>query len=176
MLILRETSIMGYRNKTYVGFDADTDMHSYRLMQAWKEHKHIDFNFYNVHDINSNPNLTSEVTIKRQLRERFENTKDFVLLVGEKTKNLHKYVRWEINEAMERGLPIIVVNLNKKRELDNNLCPPIIRDGLAVHVSFNAAIVKYALDNWENSHYWKLIENDHRPYYYKASVYEKLCL
>jgi hypothetical protein len=167
---------MGYRNKTYVGFDADTDMRSYRLMQAWKAHKHIDFNFYNVHDINPNPNLTSEVTIKKQLRERFENTKNFVLLVGEKTKNLHRYVRWEIDQAIARRLPIIVVNLNMKRELDNNLCPPIIRDGLAMHVSFNAAIVKYALDNWEDSHYKKLKENDNQAYWYKASVYKELGL
>ncbi|MGC1393025.1 MAG: TIR domain-containing protein [Coleofasciculaceae cyanobacterium] len=167
---------MGYRNKTYVSFDADTDMHYYRLMQAWKEYKHIDFNFYNVHDINSNPKLTSEATIKRQLRERFDNTKGFVLLVGEKTKNLYKYVRWEIEEAIERNLPIIVVNLNKKREPDENLCPPIIRDGLAIHVSFNAAIVKYALDDWEDSHYEKRQKNDHQAYYYEAVVYKKLGL
>lgn len=167
---------MGYRNKTYVGFDADTDMHYYRLMQAWKEHEHIDFNFYNVHDINPNPNLTSEITIKRQLRERFDNTKNFVLLVGENTKNLHRYVRWEINEAMERELPIIVVNLNGKRKLDQELCPPIIRDDLAIHISFNAAIVRYALNDWEDSHYQKLRNNDHQAYYYKASVYKELGL
>jgi sugar-specific transcriptional regulator TrmB len=167
---------MGYRNKTYVGFDADTDMHYYRLMQAWKASKHIDFNFYNVHDINPNPNLTSEVTIKRQLRERFENTKNFVLLVGENTKNLYRYVRWEIEEAIERKLPIIVVNLNMKRELDKKLCPPIIRDGLAIHISFNANILKYALDNWEDSHYKMQQEHDHQAYFYKASVYEELGL
>jgi MTH538 TIR-like domain (DUF1863) len=167
---------MGYRNKTYVGFDADTDMHYYRLMQAWKEHEHIDFNFYNVHDINSNPNLTSEIAIKKQLRERFDNTKNFVLLVGKNTKNLHRYVRWEINEAMERELPIIVVNLNGKRKLDRELCPPIIRDDLAIHISFNAAIVRYALNDWEDSHYQKLRNNDHQPYYYEASVYKELGL
>jgi hypothetical protein len=72
-------------------------------MQAWKANKNIDFNFYNVHDINSNPNLTSEITIKRQLRERFENSKNFILLVGAKTRYLYKYVRWEINEAIERA-------------------------------------------------------------------------
>lgn len=167
---------MGYRNKTYVGFDADTDIISYRLMQAWKTNKHIDFDFYNVHDINSNLNLTSEATIKRQLRERFENTKDFVLLVGENTKYLYRYVRWEIDQAIERELPIIVVNLNMKRELDRELCPPIIRDGLAVHVSFNAAIVKYALDDWEDSHYNKRKENDSQAYFYEASIYKKLGL
>jgi hypothetical protein len=167
---------MGYRNKTYVGFDADSDMRYYRLMQAWKANENIDFNFYNVHDINYNPSLTSEVAIKRQLRERFENTKNFVLLVGGNTKNLYKYVRWEIEEAIERKLPIIVVNLNMKRELDDKLCPPIIRDGLAIHVSFNASILKYALDDWEDSHYKKRQENDNKAYFYKAIVYKRLGL
>jgi MTH538 TIR-like domain (DUF1863) len=138
---------MGYRNKTYVGFDADTDMHYYRLMQAWKKHEHIDFDFHNVHDLNPNTSLISEAAIKRQLRTRFENTKFFVLLVGEKTKNLYKYVRWEIEQAIERGIPIIVVNLNGERQVDEKLCPPIIREDLAIHISFNAAILKYALDN-----------------------------
>ena len=27
---------MGYRNKTYIAFDGDNDMHYYRLMTAWK--------------------------------------------------------------------------------------------------------------------------------------------
>ena len=38
------------------------------------------------------------------MRERFINTKIFVLLVGEHTRYLYKYVRWEIQEAIKRGL------------------------------------------------------------------------
>ena len=30
---------MAYRNKTYVCFDGDKDMHYYRLMCAWKQWK-----------------------------------------------------------------------------------------------------------------------------------------
>jgi len=47
---------MAYRNKTYVAFDGDYDegdMWAYRIMQAWNASEHIDFNFYNAHDINS---------------------------------------------------------------------------------------------------------------------------
>lgn len=167
---------MSYRNKTYVGFDATTDMHYYRLMQAWKSNKRIDFNFYNVHDINSNPRLTSETTIKRQLRERFENTKNFILLVGTQTRYLYRYVRWEINEAIERELPIIVVNINKKRNVDKDLCPPIIRDELAIHVSFNTSIVKYALDDWPSVYKQYRSDSEKKAYYYDSSVYKKLGL
>ncbi|WP_334191166.1 TIR domain-containing protein (plasmid) [Synechococcus elongatus PCC 11801] len=165
-----------YRNKTYVSFDADTDMHYYRLMQAWKENDNIDFNFYNAHDINYNPNLTSELSIKKQLRKRFENTKIFVLLVGENTRNLYKFVRWEIEEAISRNIPIIVVNLNGKRSLDEVLCPPIVRDALAVHISFDAAIIKHALENWENQHYELKKTNDSGNYFYSKSIYNVLKL
>ncbi len=165
---------MAYRNKTYVSFDADTDMHYYRLMQAWKSNSNIDFNFYNVHDINPNPNLTSEITIKRQLRERFANTRDFVLLVGTQTRYLYKYVRWEIEQALNIDLPIIVVNLNKKKNQDEELCPPIIRDKLAIHISFNPSIVAYAIQNWPEQHRQERQTGQSGAYYYDASVYRSL--
>ena len=40
---------MSYKNKTYVAFDGDEDMPYYRIMTAWKENDHIDFDFYNAH-------------------------------------------------------------------------------------------------------------------------------
>jgi hypothetical protein len=44
---------MAYRNKTYVAFDGDNDIHYYRLMKAWKQNNHSDFKFYDAHDINT---------------------------------------------------------------------------------------------------------------------------
>ena len=35
---------MPYKNKTFVCFDGDTDIHYYRLMRAWKENPKIPFN------------------------------------------------------------------------------------------------------------------------------------
>ena len=127
-----------------------------------------------MHDINPNPRLTSEQTIKRQLRERFRNTNKFVLLVGTKTRNLFKYVRWEIEQAIKLNLPIIVVNLNGKRKLDTELCPPIVRDELAIHVSFNSAIVQHALADWPQEHQVKCKNGESESYSYSDSVYKRL--
>ncbi len=79
---------MAYRNKTYVAFDADSDIRYYRLMTAWKQNDNTNFDFYNAHDLNNIWYQSNEDTIKRRLRERLTNTKVFVLLVGEKTKFL----------------------------------------------------------------------------------------
>ena len=71
-----------------------------------------------------------------------------VVIVGKNTKNLYKFVRWELDLALELGMPIIVANLNEQRDLDRDLCPAVIRDACAVHVPFKIAAIKGALDAW----------------------------
>jgi hypothetical protein len=139
------------QNKTFVSFDGDSDIHYYRLMTAWKQNDNHNFNFYNAHDLNSARDLSSEESIKAQLAERLRNTKIFVLLVGQSTRYLYKFVLWEIEQALKRSLPIIVVNLNGKRSMDGERCPSILRNALAVHISFNAAIMQHTLESWPAS-------------------------
>ncbi len=87
---------MSYRNKTYVIFDGDKDMWAYRFMRGWKAIEHLDFDFQDAHDIKPLTDYASEETFKRRLRERFSSAKQVIVLVGENTKNLYRFVRWEI--------------------------------------------------------------------------------
>jgi hypothetical protein len=167
---------MSYRNKTFVSFDGDTDMQYYRLMQAWKQNDNIAFDFYNAHDINSARDTSTEESIKAQLAERLRNTKVFVILVGENTRYLYKFVRWEIEQAIKRNLPIIAVNLNGKRSMDSDRCPPLLKEALAIHISFNAKIMQHALENWPSSHEKYSSSGESGAYYYKEEVYKGLDL
>lgn len=141
---------MSYRNKTYIAFDGDNDMRYYQIMRAWKENNHVDFNFYNAHDLSSARDSSQEESIKRQLRERMQNSKQFILLVGEKTRYLTKFVKWEVEYARKLDLPIIVSNLNGARMYDSARCPSWVvdTDTSTVHISFGKDIIKYALDNF----------------------------
>jgi hypothetical protein len=163
---------MAYKNKTYVCFDADTDIHYYRLMTAWKENDNIAFDFHNAHEINNLRDGSWEETIKRKLRERLQNTKVLIVLIGENTKNLYKYVRWEIEYAINNDIPIVAVNLNGEKRKDDKLCPPILNNVLAVHVSFGQKIINHALNNWPSSHKTFKINGDTRDYFYKDSAYQ----
>lgn len=165
---------MAYTNKTYVCFDADTDIHYYYLMTAWKEHDKIEFNFYNAHEINNLRDGSSEATIKAKLRERLNNTKMLVILIGENTAKLYKYVRWEIEYAIEMDIPIVAVNLNKKKTMDDKLCPPLLKGKLAIHVPFGQKVMDYALNNWGASHAKHKSDGDIQAYIYKDSVYKEI--
>ena len=165
---------MAYRNKTYVAFDGDKDIHYYYLMKAWHSHKHHEFNFYNAHDLNYARDSSQEQSIKRQLRERLLNSKIFVLLIGESTRYLYKFVLWEIEQAVALQIPIIAVNLNGTRQMDSTRCPPFLQTQLAMHIPFRQSIFEYAFENWPNSDLRHRNAGESGPYYYQPSVYQRL--
>ena len=139
---------MSYRNKTYVIFDGDNDLWAYAYMKGWKANENIDFNFYDAHDIRPLTDRASEETVRARLRERFSSAKQVIVLIGEKTKNLYRFVGWEIELALELDLPIIAVNLNNKRRYDQDLCPPLLRDRYVVHIPFKMKIIQFTLDKF----------------------------
>ncbi|KTD20137.1 TIR domain-containing protein [Legionella londiniensis] len=150
--------------RTFVGFSS-TDIHYYRLMLAWKNHEHIDFNFTDCqlsHEINSE----NEAYIKRKCRERINMAGTFAVLIGNDTRNKHKYVRWEMEVALEKRCRIIGINLDGSRQVVDSTCPSIIRNIGAIFVPFSPKIVAYALENYT-------IQND-RDWYYTDEVYRQL--
>lgn len=133
----------------YVIFDGDNDKWAYAFMNGWKANKNIEFDYQNAHDLdNMTGRAQDEQYVKSKLRERMNKSSAVVVLVGEKTKNLYKYVRWELELALELGLPIIVANLNKTNRKDNNLCPAIIRDACAAHIPYTLEALKHAMASW----------------------------
>ena len=164
---------MAYRNKTYVIFDGDEDMWAYAYMLGWISKDHIAFDFHDAHDLSPLSATASEKTVKRHLRERLKNTKQAILLIGEKTKNLFRFVRWELEMCQAMGIPIIAVNLNGSRSQDDR-CPPIVRDKYVVHIPFKAKIVQYALDHFPEE--FAKRQNDSGPRVYNDTVYAKLGL
>lgn len=143
---------MSYRNKTYVIFDGDNDMWAYAYMKGWKQNDNVDFNFLDAHDIRPLTDRASESTVKRSLRERMSNAKQVIVLIGDSTKNLYRFVRWEIELALSLDLPILAVNLNGLRAMDPERCPAILRDTYTVHVPYKIRVIKYALENFPSEH------------------------
>ncbi len=163
-----------YRNKAYIAFDGDKDIRYYYLMKAWKDNDNTSFNFYDAHDINNIYDSSQETSIKSGLQERMRNASAFILLVGESTRYLYKFVKWEIEQAIKRDLPIIVINLNGVRQMDENRCPPILANQLAMHISFNQKIIEFALDKWTVQHQDLKKQGATGPYYYQNDIYQRM--
>lgn len=150
--------------RTFVGFSS-TDIRYYRLMQAWKASEHIDFNFTDC-QLETEIRSENETYIKSKCRERINMAGTFAVLIGQDTRNKHKYVRWEMEVAIEKGCRIIGINLDQSRQVDGTTCPPIIRNIGAIFVPFSPKIVAYALENF------KMQEKG--DWHYKNEIYKQL--
>jgi MTH538 TIR-like domain (DUF1863) len=65
--------------------------------RGWSASKRIDFELLDAHDLdNMTARARGEAYVNSKLRERMNRSTAVVVLVGESTKFLHKYVRWEI--------------------------------------------------------------------------------
>ena len=140
--------------RTYVGFSS-TDIRSFYLMQAWKANTHIDFDFINC-QLEAEVNSDDEQYVKRRLRERINMAGTFALLIGQDTRFKHRYVRWEVEVAIEKECRLIAINLDGYRSKNISTCPAFIDNVGAMFVPFSPKIVNYALDNFrrETSDDW----------------------
>lgn len=163
---------MAYRNKTYIAFDGDNDIKYFNLMKAWKYNDSIDFDFYDAHELTQAHDWATTESIKRSLKFRLDNSKLFILLIGEHTKRLTRFVEYEVETAIRQSLPIICVNLNGNKKSDY-LSPSWFGDYPRIYIPFGEKIIKYAIENWPKSNY-SSPNYGKGPYYYKDSVYLNL--
>lgn len=134
---------------TYVIFDGDSDGWAYQYIRGWAANRRLAFTFRDSHDLGSmTARAASEAYVKRHLRERMESSTRVLVIVGEKTKYLYRYVRWEIELAKILDLPIVVANLNKKTEADHDRLPAILRGYCALHIAYRFRAIKHALEIW----------------------------
>jgi hypothetical protein len=175
---LQHEEFMGYRNKTYVAF-ASEDISKYRMMEAWKANEHIDFDFYDAHDLFVSCDTSKPETIKRNLRERLKNAKQIVLLGSKDGKKKGgdgvSFLAHEIEVIIEFNLPIVVVNLDQNRTIERAYIPdPLLNvDYYTVSVSYQPKIIMHALDNYAVT----FASSDKKgPHQYPAKVYSDLGL
>jgi MTH538 TIR-like domain (DUF1863) len=176
-----ERIVVAYRNKTYVAF-ASEDINSYYMMKAWRKNEHIEFDFFDAHDINTALDTSQPETIRRRLGERLANTKQCVVLISDTTKpkaaRSSSFLYYEIEAIKRRNLPVVFANLNGSRVAQSDKLPTSLLEPYTISVSFQPVIIKHALDDYVEKFQKNLTVATQKsgPYWYKEHVYTGLGL
>jgi len=161
---------MAYRNGTYIAFHAEgntdptaSDIRYYRMMMAWRARDGSSFPFYNSHEKVASVRDTSQAeTIKRSLRERLDNSKNMVLIVGPTTRFDNDFVPYEIAYACDTcKIPIIAAypgqGIIRNPSAFSGLWPEALRtrinDGRAsvIHIPFHRATIENAIGQFSHN-------------------------
>lgn len=96
------------RTKTYIAFDGDTDLMSYRTVQSW-DADNSSFSLNDAHEVNNARDGSLPESIINQLRERLDLSKNVALIIGSETKDNRKGIlEYEINYALRNDLPVFL--------------------------------------------------------------------
>lgn len=98
------------RRYTYVAFDGDSDLMSYRTLQAWSTNPAQPFYLYDAHGLNYARDDSLTDSIIAQLKPRLDVSRHVLLLVSEATaRNRRGILQYELRYAIRYQLPILAV-------------------------------------------------------------------
>lgn len=160
-------NIVTRRTKTYVAFDGDADLMSYRDLQRWSQDPNHPFQLNDAHELNYSRDDSLPQSIINQLRERLDACKNFILIIGSETnKNRKGIMQYEIRYALRNRLPIFLTYKGYKSE-DNYsddlwhsklfpMLPKVLRedwteDKYCLICPFSLLVLRKAIMNYSNN-------------------------
>jgi len=160
-------------SEAYICFGQEAGWSAYQRLREWVPPKHLRINFEpeklaptrNLQELTEEDNLSIARAITR--------SQIFVVLVGSQNPISSPRANFEIDCAVQLGIPILIVNLDGSRER-TEFCPKNLRNSLAVHISFEPGIFWYALEYWPTLHRTNLRRGVVRNFVYEDNLYLSL--
>lgn len=160
----------------YLAFDGTNDIEPYNQIHEWEFSSNEKYTFIDGLDLYKQLDKTNDELLKNQVRERMDLANICVLLISKTTKSFRRFIRWQIEYAINNNMPIIAINTNGIRSVDYDRVPTILKKNLAIHIAFQAKILEYAIDNWPESHYQYKLKEIKNSFKYTEDVYNELGL
>ena len=135
-------------------------MKYYNTLRMWKVRDESDFKFVNSHEKRDVRDWSTKETLKRALRERMNNSKHLLLIIGQTTRFDTDWIPFEIEYAVDNcDIPIIVAYPGYERVMDPNalstLWPKALADRInngtakAIHVPFKKEPIADAVSQFD---------------------------
>jgi len=140
------------KNKTYIAADFDHDKDAVDQLYYWKNSGRYSLDFKDAHELTQARDNSLNCSIKRSLKTRLDESKNFVLIVGSHTDmvtngscqhcgsynswtmacargnsvSYESYIKYECRQAVEDGKHIVV--LYNSAAIYKSRCPEILRN------------------------------------------------
>ena len=128
------------KKKIFISYDYDNDKHYKNLLKAWDANGTFDFSFHD-HSADVSINSTNAAAIKRAISAKINAATYFLCIVGEKTYK-SKWVKWEIDKAVELNRKIVAV----KTKSTNTTPSELLNIGASWAMSFSEDAIKNAIN------------------------------
>jgi hypothetical protein len=127
--------------KIFISFDYENDKHYKNLLIAWSKNPEFADFYINDQSVSDPVDSDRSAPIRRAISAKINDSTGLLCIVGEETSK-SRWVKWEIEKAIELGKRIIAVKVSK------DCTTPSALYGVSATwaLSFNFDAIKKAID------------------------------
>lgn len=165
---------MSSNEKIYVAFDAVNDMASYNLLLDFKKQDGSIFAFYNGAKYAKELDKVSDDILKASIQGNMDDADIVLILLSKTVKSMRRFVKWQIEYALSKNKPVIVMNNSKIRGMDLDITPTILKNHLSLFIPFEEKALEVACTYWPKSFKEHRSNGEKTPYRYEYEVYKQI--
>lgn len=132
---------MECRTKTYIAGDWDGDKKLIDELYRLNDNKNCAFHFVDAHSMKQARDDSLSCSIKKNLAERLDASKTFLLVVGEHTASLTRGCCFNCGAYSNKTHSCVLGSISNKSFIEYE-CDKAVRDGLKIAVLYNGTTVR----------------------------------
>lgn len=165
---------MSYNGKIYVAYDALNDAKARKALNAFKTSDGKSFNFYDGAEYAKLLDVETDDSLKAKIQKNMDGASIVLVVLSKTLKSMRRFSKWQVEYAICKEMPIIVLNNSRIRAIDNDITPTILKNHLCLYIPNDEKALELACLNWPKSNTLHIQNGDKTPYRYDYDVYKEL--
>ncbi|MBQ7277033.1 MAG: TIR domain-containing protein [Bacilli bacterium] len=165
---------MAYTGKIYVIYDSFGNANAYKTLKEFKQSDGSAFDFYDGIKYLKSLDKVSDDELKAAIFENMDEADAVIVLLSKNVKSMRKFIKWQIEYAVNEKKVLMSMNCNRLRSLDYDVTPTILKNRLSLFLPYEEKALELALINWPKSFKEHVANGDNGPYRYDMEVYYDL--
>lgn len=165
---------MSYKGKIYVICHETFDVAAYDKLKDMKQTDDSQFDFVDSLTLSVQLDVLNDEELKSLLYKNMDEADIVLILLSKKVKSMRKFVKWQVEYAINQGMPIICMNNSPLRSIDYSITPTKLKKKRSLYISYDSKVLELACINWVQSNKKHNDMEENIPYCYDKSVYDAL--
>lgn len=165
---------MAYTGKIYVIYDSQANAGAYAKLKEFKQSDGSNFDIYDGVKFLKSLDKVSDEELKDAIFANMDLADAVIVLLSKNVKSMRKFIKWQIEYAVNKKMVLMSMNCNRVRSLDYDVTPTILKNRLSLFLPYDEKALELALANWPESFASHVKNGDNSPVRYSMDVYYQL--
>ena len=162
---------MNNEKRVFFSLNHEADATPYRNLLRWLSMNNVEISPWTTADFSREAQFGGDSPHQPDLVDQVVNSDYVVVIVGDSQIDPEGLDTQALNAAAWMKRPIIALNINQLKDIDNDRFPKLIADQLVLHIPMEGQAIKHALQSWRDEAFRVRTMGQVGPVHYTSDIY-----